>query len=57
MHTINILYLNRRISFINGDKYKKEYRKARELSCKKELAEKISDFSPNQFNMSFALML
>jgi len=42
--------------FIVG-KYKKEYRKARELSCKKELAEKISDFSPNQFNMSFALML
>ena len=31
MHTINILYLNRRISFINGDKYKKEYRKARKV--------------------------
>ena len=32
MHPINILTLNRRISFINGDKYKKEYRKAMELS-------------------------
>ena len=33
MHPINILTLNRRISFINVGKYKKEYRKAMELSC------------------------
>ncbi|CAG9866889.1 hypothetical protein BOVAC1_1244 [Bacteroides ovatus] len=32
MHPINILSLNRRISFINAGKYKKEYRKAMELS-------------------------
>ena len=31
MHPINILSLNRRISFINAGKYKKEYRKALEL--------------------------
>ena len=28
MHPINILSLNRRISFINAGKYKKEYRKS-----------------------------
>lgn len=32
MHPISILYLNRRISLINESKYKKEYRKVRELS-------------------------
>ncbi len=32
MHPINILSLNRRISFINAGKYKKEYRKA--MQCK-----------------------
>lgn len=32
MHPINILSLNCRISFINVGKYKKEYRKAMELS-------------------------
>ena len=30
MHPINILTLNRRISFINVGKYRKEYRKAKE---------------------------
>lgn len=40
MHTINILYLNRRISFINGDKYKKNIEKQEELDTKKSYQKK-----------------
>ena len=40
MHPINILSLNRRISFINVGKYKKEYRKAREVDTKKSYQKK-----------------
>ncbi len=35
MHPINILTLNRRISFINVGKYRKEYRKAKQCVTKK----------------------
>ncbi|KAB5231026.1 hypothetical protein GAC27_15510 [Bacteroides thetaiotaomicron] len=59
IHPINILYFNRRISLFIVGKYKKEYRKARELSCKKALARKILSqcHASYQFSWTFFYLL
>ena len=52
MHPINILSLNRRISFINVGKYKKNIEKQEKLDTKKELSEENLHIIQNNMEMN-----